>query len=238
MKVLVASDLHIEFHADGGQALLDELPTSGVDVCVLAGDVCAGHDIPRVAEMFCERFPDVIYVHGNHEFYNGRFEAVHAVTRQATERFERFHWLDHSAVEIGGVRFLGAPLWFRQASGAPKQYMSDFHVIAGFEDWVYAENAKAIEYLTENVTRDDVVVTHHLPSQRSVSPQYRGHPLNPFFVCELDSLIERAQPQLWIHGHTHDSVDYRIGDTRVLCNPFGYPDELNARFEPGLVVDI
>jgi hypothetical protein len=68
-----------------------------------------------------------------------------------------------------------------------------------------------------------VVVTHHLPSQRCVAPQWAGHPLNPFFVCELDALIQERRPAIWIHGHTHDSVDVRVGETRILCNPFGYP---------------
>ena len=54
--------------------------------------------------------------------------------------------------------------------------------------------------------------------------------------------------RLWIHGHTHDSCDYRLGDSRrsvrVVCNPRGYPvlwfkDEFeNARFDPALLVEI
>ena len=29
-------------------------------------------------------------------------------------------------------------------------------------------------------------------------------------------------PRLWIHGHIHESLEYRIDDTIVACNPRGY----------------
>ncbi len=48
-----------------------------------------------------------------------------------------------------------------------------------------------------------------------------------------------AQPQLWVHGHTHASLDYRIGATRVVCNPFGYArDEENPHFEEAKLVSL
>ncbi len=50
-------------------------------------------------------------------------------------------------------------------------------------------------------------------------------------------LIERHQPALWVHGHTHTSFDYRIGASRIVCNPHGYGDE-NEAFDPGLVLDV
>ena len=36
----------------------------------------------------------------------------------------------------------------------------------------------------------------------------------------------------WIHGHMHSNVDYMIGDTRVVCNPRGYSDMENVKFDP------
>jgi len=56
-------------------------------------------------------------------------------------------------------------------------------------------------------------------------------------VSDLSSEIERWQPDLWVHGHVHDSFDYRVGRTRVLCNPRGCGDE-NRDFNPGLVVEV
>ena len=34
-------------------------------------------------------------------------------------------------------------------------------------------------------------------------------------------MIDRYQPELWIHGHMHDPVDEQLGRTRLVANPAG-----------------
>ncbi len=42
---------------------------------------------------------------------------------------------------------------------------------------------------------------------------------------------------LTLMGHMHNSVDYTIGNTRILCNPRGYADvELNPEFTPNALI--
>ena len=43
---------------------------------------------------------------------------------------------------------------------------------------------------------------------------------------------------LVLHGHLHRQSDYRLGDTRVVCNPRGYPNQRNPSFVPDLVIEI
>jgi hypothetical protein len=84
-----------------------------------------------------------------------------------------------------------------------------------------------------------VVITHHLPGAGSVAERYRDDLGNAGFASHLDHLMGKAA--LWVHGHTHDSFDYAVRGTRVLCNPRGYPvngGNENAAFAPGLVVDL
>ena len=57
------------------------------------------------------------------------------------------------------------------------------------------------------------------------------------FVSDLSALIEAHRPALWVHGHVHNSSDYRIGDTRIVCNPHGYGNE-NPDFDGALVVEV
>jgi len=84
-----------------------------------------------------------------------------------------------------------------------------------------------------------VVITHHAPSPRSIAGKFRGNPLNPAFASNLEPIIVAHQPVLWIHGHMHDSFDYRISKTRVVCNPRGYfPNELNPAFDPNFVIQL
>lgn len=70
-----------------------------------------------------------------------------------------------------------------------------------------------------------VVLTHHSPSSQSIAPFYRNSLLSPAFNSDLEPLILKHQPELWIHGHTHWSTDYQIGRTRIFSNQRGYPNE-------------
>jgi Icc-related predicted phosphoesterase len=243
MRLQLLSDVHSEFHADGGRDFVRSLDPEGVDVLVLAGDIAVGPGIVSALSLFCERYREatVVYVHGNHEFYGADRASVVGWTREALRGNGNLVWLDGSVVEAGGHRFLGGPLWFRHdpAAASVKRGMSDFSEIRGFESWVYEENTRMLRLLESDLREGDIVVTHHLPTHQSVAAQYAGHPLNAFFVCDVEALIRERKPLLWMHGHTHASIDRVVGVTRVLCNPFGYAQwELNSGFEERLVVEV
>lgn len=232
------SDLHLEFHADGGRALVESLDVQPGEVLLLAGDVSSGDRLPAALELFCERFSVVVFVMGNHEFYGSDRRTVDATADGLVRKFPWFYTLDKDAVTLGGVRILGCPLWFPK-SRANRDAMNDFRQIRDFESWVYEENARCVEFLTREMRPGDVVVTHYLPSWKSVAPEYEGSPLNAFFVCDVERLIAERQPALWVHGHTHSSLDYKIGETRVVCNPFGYlGHDMNPAWKPDLRIEV
>ena len=59
-------------------------------------------------------------------------------------------------------------------------------------------------------------------------------------MSDLERLLDGRRVQLWIHGHTHDSFDYCVNGTRVVCNPRGYSKDgvnENPLFEPRLVIE-
>ncbi|MDX9710663.1 MAG: hypothetical protein RBT64_14025, partial [Trichloromonas sp.] len=68
----------------------------------------------------------------------------------------------------------------------------------------------------------------HAPSPRSIGKNWQGSLLAAAFASDLEKLIATYQPALWVHGHLHDFYDYRIGATRVVCNPIGYPEAKSA----------
>jgi predicted phosphodiesterase len=244
MKLQLISDLHFEFHADKGASFVNSLNPEGVDVLVVAGDLAVGEQISDALGLICRRYKDahVVYVHGNHEFYMSDRRSVLRETRKARELNDNLHWLDGHTIEISGQRFLGTTLWFREDPKARpyEGHLNDFHVIRDFRAWVYEENRRARIFLEEDLREGDVVITHHLPVPEAIHPKYRGSPLNAFFLCDMSQLIADRKPKLWMHGHTHSSVDRTLeSGTRVLCNPFGYVShELNAEFQDSLVVDL
>jgi Icc-related predicted phosphoesterase len=165
--------------------------------------------------------------------------------------------LENSAVTINGYTFLGCTLWTDFCiAGDPigamqiaEQKMNDYRIItnsithralrARDTAKIYAES---IDWLIHQLAVCDpertIVVTHHAPSPRSEAPFNADSPLRPAFTSKLDALITQIGVPLWIHGHTHYNVGYRIGSTRILSNQRGYPGEPCKGFDPGMVVEL
>lgn len=243
MKVQYLSDLHCETHPSPA-FLRRWLDPSGVDVLVVAGDLADAAHLDGALDALCDLYRDatVVYVHGNHEFYHSDRTTVLALTRAACRRWSNLRWLDAKSVDVAGLRFHGTPLWFRPLPPeAPRRWLeshlSDFSVIRDYRRWVHRECARGVEYLRRRVRPGDVVVTHHLPHPRCVAPKYADDSLNVFFLCDVSDLIDAGRPALWVHGHTHEATDVRVGETRIVANPFGYAWESHDRFDPAAIVE-
>lgn len=258
MKALVVSDLHLEFSTI-------DLDAEGVELVVLAGDIHLG---TRAFPWIRQQFPSiqVLYVPGNHEFYRGEYSRVLRDLRKAASEQPNVHVLDKDRVVIGDIEFLGAILWsdfalfgdtpeqIRHSQAEARNGMNDFQGLIRFDD---AGNFRRFspgdalrlhqearvwleEQLNQQSTLKRVVITHYLPAAASVAERFKNDSLSPAFASRLEPLVEQAD--VWIHGHTHDSFDYLLGNCRVICNPRGYvvqgrPAE-NTAFNPCLIVEL
>lgn len=253
MKLNILSDLHLS------QGMLS-LPDNDADLVILAGDIARP---ARAIEWAARLAKPVLYVLGNHEFYNGSIPGVRAELRRLCTG-TGIRILDNDAVVIDGVRFLGTTLWTdfllydegdRRAAAIAEalRLMFDFSRIRAGESSdafftpadsaaLFAANAVWLQQrFSEPHPGPTVVVTHHAPSAQSIHPRFADSLLNPCFVSRAESLVEASRAQLWIHGHTHDSFDYVLHGTRVVCNPRGYARDgvsENSRFDPDFIVDI
>lgn len=76
-----------------------------------------------------------------------------------------------------------------------------------------ARHQESLAWLKAELPRGDpattVVVTHHYPHARSCDEEWLSSPLTPIFGSQLPHEVLLGA-KLWIHGHTHDSCDYRI----------------------------
>jgi Icc-related predicted phosphoesterase len=239
MRVLIASDLHFEFHEDRGVALLDSLPPADVLVC--PGDLAVAPLLGDALGLLLSRYAEVVFVAGNHEFYRSSLVDVRRALRRLDECFEGFHYLEQSECTLEGLRFVGATLWFPRKFGSEllQPLASDFRLISDAVPGIYDEHEQAVRYLSSVVSRDTIVVTHHLPHRRSLPPSLAHSPLNRFVFSDLAALIEERQPKLWVHGHAHTSSDYYVGRTRAICNPFGYSGrQVNPTFRRDCLLDL
>ena len=249
-KLHIMSDIHLEFSTF-------EPPATDADIIILAGDIGKGDKGVYWAR---EIFPDkqILYVPGNHEFYGTQRLETLAQLHIAGEQCG-VQMLDDTEIVLEGVRFLGSTLWtdfmlFGEAKQSTAMSdgqlsLNDFRVIREKAMQPFTP-ARSIELhkkslawlkakLDEPFEGKTVVVTHHLPSKMSVVDRFKDDLLSACFASELDYLF--GQMDLWIHGHTHDNLDYEVNGTRVICNPRGYVTcrgQENFDFKPGLVIEI
>ena len=112
---------------------------------------------------------------------------------------------------------------FRDADGNFHERVSRFSPEDAVED-----HKKTLDYIRHVVRGKDnqkfVVVGHHAPSKLSTHPRYQNETLmNGGYSSDLSQFIlDNPQIKLWTHGHTHETFDYLIGETRIVCNPRGY----------------
>ena len=253
MRLHVLSDLHLSL------AGMDVAETDA-DLVILAGDIARPDKAVAWARQI--RKP-VIYVAGNHEFYNGDLQGtLHELRSHCGGG--HIHVLECDAWVYEGVRFLGATLWsdFRVFADGETRACSMADAVDLIRDFqritVDAERSRPFTpqdsqalfdrtsawldaQLQQPFDGPTVVITHHAPSPQSIHACFAGSLLNGCFVSDLERLMGADRVRLWIHGHTHDSFDYTVRGTRVLCNPRGYVMQgvgENPVFDPALVVEV
>lgn len=232
MEIQVISDLHLDVDPQR------QYPVQA-DTLVIAGDLGP----LRLAEFFfhsvCKQWDRVIMVLGNHEYGFQPKNSIHNFMHRMCLRHDNLTWLDNRSAIIGGTHFFGGTLWypFKEESVPFERYMWDHRYIPNLHNWIHDSNKDFRARYGQEVNENTAVISHHLPCYKSVAQQYATSVLMDFFVSDEEEAIVDKKPKLWIHGHTHSSVDYRFFDTRIICNPKGYAGE-NGGFSPGLVVEV
>jgi len=247
MKIKLISDLHVDCQADKGVGLLKDIPADdGHDLLIIAGDLCEVQNLDLFYdtwETLSLKFKKIMYVTGNHEYWGGNPWTVDQTIDEVLEEFNNVVRLKVGESHlINGQRFIGGTMWFPDTGQKYEQKnFSDFMMIDNFRSYVFKENEKFVKMFEKHgvAQRNDVVVTHHLPSHQLVDKMYKGFPDNQFFVCEMMEHIQRVQPVAWLYGHTHKQTNRIINRTWFVANPFGYPREsTNMFFDEKLVLEI
>lgn len=249
VKIQACSDLHLEF----GDI---HLKNAGCDLLVLAGDVLiadtlkkknAGQPMRDFIQRVSDEFPKVVYVMGNHDFYNEEWNHAIDIIEEACVQFPNVRLLENNFIELDDIMIIGATLWTDMNKKDPLTMhtvalrMSDFHIIrkapsgpytSGYSritpiDTVIRHN-QSLDFIKRTVRENNdkkvVVVSHHAPCPKSIKACFKDdHYMNGGYSTDLSNFIlDNPNIRVWIHGHTHTPFDYEIGATRIFCNPRGY----------------
>lgn len=265
MKIALISDIHAEFYKNESD-WLPPLPENP-DVLVLAGDIHIGKSLIPFIERVSMALPHtyLVVIAGNHEFYRQYRLATLKVYQEAFAGHTQIHFLENDYVDIEGIRFIGATLWtgfplhsmqytYEQVMSYAKDSVSDFSLIAedsGDKVVVFTpeiskilfeeSKAKITQLLAESDPKKCIVVTHFPPSKKLQHPKFTLDKVTSYFTADCADIIETYQPAYWFYGHNHWSSTSSIGDTTLVSNQFGYPNErwkMGGDFNPSLIIEM
>jgi len=185
MQIKLISDLHTEFsHKDQRDETFEWLPNEGIDTLIVAGDLSTGFKkrIKPNLKAMCDRFPNVIYVLGNHDCWYSSLEKRYEQLSTLDAKISNLHWLENRAVTIDNERFIGGTLWFPRQVNSKNSWV-DYRLVEDGYETISAAHEKTKKYLEDNVREGDIMVTHHLPSYQCVAPRWVGEFSNCFFVA-------------------------------------------------------
>lgn len=251
MNVKLLSDLHLEFTPLS-------IPYDGEDLLILAGDISSSFEESiNLIEDYLNKSTNtqVIIVLGNHDYY---YQTIQNVNENwFSYENDRVHFLQDRSVIIGNICFYGATMWTDMNNGNKEdmkkcgKYINDNKNIIDFNPIVsrtiHNSSKRKLELFLEYTVEENVVViTHHLPSYKSICPNYKDNLLNASFAStDLNDLIHHEKVKWWFHGHTHTSMDYIDEDTHVVCNPRGYTKfykdfekKENKHFSENLIINM
>lgn len=241
MKIQILSDLHLE---GGINPLLKDFEAVG-DVLVLAGDITNALKPSLVEKVFGHVTVPIIYVMGNHEYYRGRIGDTLDKFKDWFRGSQYIQVLEDESVTFDGVTFIGSTFWSyvkRSEAIDVGRFVADFQVVTHNDVDTHNHRHMNAKYHIKRLIEESraegiekqVVVTHFPPSYQAQEARFKSSGLSSYFYSDEEEFVEMLDPSLWIYGHTHGNLRFKIGNVPVECNQLGYTRGSldNMRAEP------
>lgn len=225
-------------------------------ILVIAGDIGEDNDMNIKALCYIKKifkYQYILLVLGNHDLYLSNPETIN-LYGDSFNRIKHFknlikkekdiYLLDGNIIEIEGIRFGGTMGWydgkyitnnlnssetkdFQYINNLWAEYFPDFMSIRDinhFNDFCRIENNK-IESIYKNC---DVMITHINPSIQKdhTEKKYRENDLSGFFSFDGSRFLKDTTAKVWLFGHTHYQISFKVHNVICSSNPFGYPSEV------------
>jgi predicted phosphodiesterase len=225
------SDTHLNLWRYTDEQISAIFPGNSTNL-ILAGDI-GDPDHPSLytaIKSACSKYRRVIYIPGNHEFYNrvqGSTKtpaSVLAWFRSLETVFTNFYFFYRRTEVYDGVRIIGATGW----STSPKE--------TAWNRSISEEGRKDREFIEQkiSISKEPVLVITHYPSTLRVLQDNFKNKITQYDYAQNLEYMFRYPVHTWIFGHVHQSHDFKVpysscmsgaGNVRILCAPYGYPNE-------------
>ena len=266
-KIAFCSDLHCDFTE--GDIFSDNFlyNKDNSDVLCLLGDTFEIRNHDKFKDVFytlAECYPIILFIYGNHCFYNNDILNAKKQMQEFTKDYPNFHILDNDIFELDNLVFVGTTLWTDMNNFNPDvcsaagYLMNDYRLIRSnaipdltTTDWycnlkveeTLGYHLKAVDFIDKQCKlykdKSIVVLSHHAPHPKSTDRDIDD--LQGAYCSDLsDIIIDNENLILFLHGHCHQEVSYDIEQCTIMSHPRGYPNQLFCKeeydnFKPKLI---
>lgn len=233
----LASDIHLE-RMDG--PVFERIIVPSADILCLVGDI-GSPMLPSFSAFlkWCsERFVLVLFVCGNHEYYNNVGITVNEIDDLVEATCSRFHnvrFLNNKSIVVDGKYiFLGTTLW----SFVPEEHRQSIKALSNDYKYIYKHRGVLIdvddscnEFLKNKAWLEKeihaartlptplvpIVLTHFTPSfHRTSHPRHDGSISKYAFSTQLS--CPKGIIRLWCAGHTHYNFHHSEEGYELISN--------------------
>jgi len=268
MKIRPLSDLHLEF---APVVDIPDTNHDIDSVVVLAGDIGIQNTACSLIVDLSIKFKHVFYLMGTHEYLGGTIPLTiptiwESITKISNDRDIptpiNVTITQCGSIIIDDIKIIGATLWTNSGKYNPFAHLPEeddrnyrtivnskgvklavpFEILHTFKHDIAFLNMEICK--AELLKIPVVIVTHYPPFLKSIELSTKTiTPIEWYeYVDYTKQLIDHPTVELIIHGHIHESLDYMIGNTRIICNPKGYTSDPiiieNKSFDPTLTIEI
>lgn len=252
--------MDIQFFSDTHNYDLSYQPKkTNADVLVCLGDWDMGLNSEKWdKQVLQEHEKPFIKILGNHDVWNDSridftIEKWHKYYKSLEKNKNLFYLINETKV-IDNVAFIGTTLWTDfnnynlitvNASNISKDFSKIYEKYSVLikPEYMYQMFLQAKEFIISELEKHSdkkcVVLTHFPPS--IACSGYDITPVSHYWCGNMENVISRYQPALWLSGHMHISYDSMFGNTRVILNPAGKIKNgiwSNEHFVDGLIAGI
>jgi predicted phosphodiesterase len=219
MKIAVASDLHLEFGD------LDIANSDNAEVLILSGDICVAADLDmrdsrqtemgfararseRFHEFFercAARFPHVIYVMGNHEYYHSDLATELNEVRRKLAHLTNLSVLEREIKVINDVTFVGGTLWTDMNNQDPltlyhmRTMMNDFRVISNSSVPVHFRTQEGQFKTRVGKFSPEDAVSEHVKMKEYIQSVVQGNHDTKYVVVGHHAPSRRSTHEMYAH---------------------------------------
>jgi Icc-related predicted phosphoesterase len=221
LRIALGSDIHCEF---GPITLNNE---ENADVLVLAGDICVAAHFKEAGPTYtkhlakeyrtffdhvCKEFPHVVYILGNHEFYNGDIKHSYNILKEHLD-YPNLHILEKETWTHQGHTFVGGTLWTDMNRSDPLTLM---HTQGSMNDFREVLNSNRMVVRNVPVYERNPLWTDDGQNGGQYSRDATGAMIRIGYKSKEESARWTPEDSVEDHKKMLDYIDH------VTCNPGSY----------------